>query len=59
MGPSFEKPLAEKSDGVDGTSAILEVKVKGIPMPDITWFKVRKARFACHQTIVYDEVHFK
>merc|ERR1712168_8179 len=39
VGPSFEKPLAEKSDGVDGTNVALEVKVKGIPMPELAWFK--------------------
>ena len=52
VGPSFEKPLAEKSDGVDGTNVVLEVKVKGIPMPELAWFKVRKTRFYCNQTIV-------
>ena len=45
MGPSFEKPLAEKSDGVDGTNVVLEVKVKGIPMPELAWFKVEKLDF--------------
>ena len=40
MAPSFEIPLAEKTDGVDGNDVVFEVKVKGIPTPDLTWFKV-------------------
>merc|ERR1712142_743286 len=43
VGPSFEKPLPEKLDAVDGENALLEVKVKGIPTPDVTWFKDGKA----------------
>ena len=42
VGPSFEKPLPEKSDGIDGENVVLEVKVKGIPAPDVTWMKVKK-----------------